>query len=219
MPWPEDSGGPFHPRPYRMVLCCLRCAFKPSASATSAISKLYQHFRGHGSPYGLQDALSTLHLFCSSWLSLQDSAIGARLDTGGWLPLTRQGLSPCKRRQVCLGADNAALQARGAAAAQRTLFPVACKRWFGCGYPVGCERGAPWVAHPRAPAPAYWTTSSAWIRSVGENVIPRAFAALRLSTNSNFMGCSTGRSAGLAPFKILSTYSAARRYSCRRSVP
>jgi len=28
----------------------------------------------------------------------------ARLDTGGWLALTRQGLSPCKRRQACLGA-------------------------------------------------------------------------------------------------------------------
>ena len=49
----------------RMVLCCLRCALKPSASATSAISKLYQHFRGHGSPCGLQDALSTLRPSCS----------------------------------------------------------------------------------------------------------------------------------------------------------
>jgi hypothetical protein len=33
-----------------------------------------------------------------------DSAMDARLDTGGWLPLTRQGLSPCKRRQAFLGA-------------------------------------------------------------------------------------------------------------------
>ena len=32
-----------------------------------------------------------------------------------------------------------------------------------------------------------------------------AFAVLRLITNSNFVGCSTGRSAGLAPFRILST--------------
>jgi hypothetical protein len=29
-----------------------------------------------------------------------DSAMAARLDTGGWLALTRQGLSPCKRRQA-----------------------------------------------------------------------------------------------------------------------
>jgi hypothetical protein len=42
-------------------------------------------------------------------------------------------------------------------------------------------------------------------------VRPICFAALRLMMNSNFIGCSTGRSAGLAPFKILSTYVAARR--------
>ena len=30
------------------------------------ISKLYQHFRVRDHPYGLQDSLSTLHLFCSS---------------------------------------------------------------------------------------------------------------------------------------------------------
>ena len=38
-----------------------------------------------------------------------------------------------------------------------------------------------------------------------------AFAVLRLITNSNFIGCSTGKSAGLAPLRILSTYTAARR--------
>jgi hypothetical protein len=32
-----------------------------------------------------------------------------------------------------------------------------------------------------------------------------ALAVLRLMTNSNFVGCSTGRSAGLAPLRILST--------------
>src|SRR5713101_3580648 len=37
-------------------------------------------------------------------------------------------------------------------------------------------------------------------------VRPRAFAVLRLITSSNLMGCSTGRSAGVAPFRILSTY-------------
>src|SRR5262249_47539253 len=33
-----------------------------------------------------------------------DSAMDARLATGGWLALTRQGLSPCKRCQAFLGA-------------------------------------------------------------------------------------------------------------------
>jgi hypothetical protein len=36
-------------------------------------------------------------------------------------------------------------------------------------------------------------------------VSPRAFAVFRLMTNSNFVGCSKGRSVGLAPFRILWT--------------
>jgi hypothetical protein len=48
-------------------------------------------------------------------------------------------------------------------------------------------------------------TSSAWNSSVGGMVSPIALAVLRLMISSNFVGCSTGRSAGLAPFRILST--------------
>jgi hypothetical protein len=36
-------------------------------------------------------------------------------------------------------------------------------------------------------------------------VSPSALAVLRLITSSNLVGCSTGRSPGLAPFRILST--------------
>jgi hypothetical protein len=54
-------------------------------------------------------------------------------------------------------------------------------------------------------------TSSARPSSDGGIVRPRALAVLRLMTSSNFVGCSTGRSAGLAPFRILSTITAARR--------
>ena len=39
----------------------------------------------------------------------------------------------------------------------------------------------------------------------GGIVTPICFAVLRLITSSNFFGCSTGRSAALAPFRILST--------------
>src|SRR6516165_1762551 len=39
--------------------------------------------------------------------------------------------------------------------------------------------------------------------------IPRDLAVLRFSTNSNLVGCSTGKSAGLATLRILSTYCAA----------
>src|SRR6266571_4478654 len=103
--------------------------------------------------------------------------------------------------------SNAALQARGAAAAtqERRLFPVACKRWLGWGDPVSCGWGAPGLAHSRALAPFYSITSSAKMRSVGGNVIPSACAVLRLRTSSNFMGCSTGRSAGLVPLRRRST--------------
>src|SRR5262249_51756785 len=50
--------------------------------------------------------------------------------------------------------------------------------------------------------------SFAWKRSVGGMVRPRAWAVLRLMTNSNCVSCTTGRSAGLAPRRILSTWTA-----------
>src|SRR5262245_54517639 len=47
------------------------------------------------------------------------------------------------------------------------------------------------------------TTLSALARTFGGIVNPICFAALRLIINSNFVGCSTGRSAGLAPLRLL----------------
>src|SRR6266436_10218133 len=55
-------------------------------------------------------------------------------------------------------------------------------------------------------------TSSAWKRSVGGIVSPSASAVFRLMISSNFVGCSTGKSAGVAPFRILSTCVAPRRH-------
>ena len=95
MPRLENSAGPSHPRHKRMILCCLRCTLRPSATGTSTFSKRFQHLRESGLPCGLHDSLCTLHLFCSSQ-TIRDSATGATLDTGGWLTLARQGLSPCK---------------------------------------------------------------------------------------------------------------------------
>ena len=54
-------------------------------------------------------------------------------------------------------------------------------------------------------------TLSARASTFGGIVRPICLAAFRLMMNSNFVGCSTGRSAGLAPLRILSTYVAARR--------
>ena len=51
----------------------------------------------------------------------------------------------------------------------------------------------------------YRITLFARARKSGESVRPICFAAFKLITNSNFVACCTGKSAGLAPFKILST--------------
>src|SRR5262249_24223378 len=48
-------------------------------------------------------------------------------------------------------------------------------------------------------------TSSARASRLSGTVSPSAFAVFRLITSSNFVGCSTGKSAGLAPLRILST--------------
>src|SRR5262245_15127812 len=48
-------------------------------------------------------------------------------------------------------------------------------------------------------------TSSARASKVGGTVRPSVLAVLRLITSSNLIGCSIGRSLGLAPFRILST--------------
>jgi hypothetical protein len=73
------------------------------------------------------------------------------------------------------------------------------------------------LRHPPAPDPDRWSDASdlfhriilsAWNSTCGGIVRPSVFAVCRLMTNSNFIGCSTGMSAGFAPFKILSTYRA-----------
>src|ERR1700746_298803 len=46
--------------------------------------------------------------------------------------------------------------------------------------------------------------SSARASTIGDSSSPSAFAVLRLMTSSYLEACSTGRSAGLAPFRILS---------------
>ena len=51
----------------------------------------------------------------------------------------------------------------------------------------------------------YWITWSARSKSDCGIVSPRVLAAFMLMTSSNFLGCSRGRSPGLAPLRILST--------------
>jgi hypothetical protein len=67
-----------------------------------------------------------------------------------------------------------------------------------------------WRAVGRSSARRYSISSSAPKSMAGGTVSPSALAVFRLITSSNFVGCSTGRSAGFAPFKILTTDVAAR---------
>src|SRR5262249_16953807 len=54
-------------------------------------------------------------------------------------------------------------------------------------------------------------TSSACCRNGSGMARPSAFAVLRLTISSNLVGSWTGKSPGLAPLRIRSTYDAARR--------
>ncbi len=62
-------------------------------------------------------------------------------------------------------------------------------------------------------------TSSARSSSDFGTSTPSALAVLRFTTSSNLVGCSTGRSPGFAPLKILSTKTADRRNRSRKSTP
>src|SRR5262245_56257718 len=73
-------------------------------------------------------------------------------------------------------------------------------------------RSLAFATHGSLPPSSYYLiTLSARASTLGGIVRPICFAALRLMTNSTFIACSTGRSAGFAPFRILSTYLAAPR--------
>ncbi len=70
-----------------------------------------------------------------------------------------------------------------------------------------CNRGLVHCCNPHL----YSITSSARTRNDSEIVRPIAFAVLILTTRSNLVACSTGRSAGFVPCKIFCTRTALRR--------
>src|SRR5262245_2756457 len=62
-------------------------------------------------------------------------------------------------------------------------------------------------------------TSSARVSNVGGTVRCSDFAVLRLITNSNLVGCWTGRLAGLSPLRRRLVYLPTRRSASLRLVP
>src|SRR5215471_327974 len=81
-------------------------------------------------------------------------------------------------------------------------------------------RGAKRPAQHRKWLSSYYRiTLSARASTLGGIVTPICLAVLRLITNSNFVGCSTGISAGFVPFRILSIITAARLNGSTSSAP
>jgi hypothetical protein len=62
-------------------------------------------------------------------------------------------------------------------------------------------------------------TSSASASSRSGTSMPSALAVLRLITNSNFVDCWTGKSAGLSPLRMRPAYMPPRRYASVMLVP
>jgi hypothetical protein len=67
--------------------------------------------------------------------------------------------------------------------------------------------------HAMQQTASYSITSSARPSSVDGTTCPSSFAALRLMTNSNFVGCSTGISPGFVPRRILVDHVSGARHS------
>jgi hypothetical protein len=74
-----------------------------------------------------------------------------------------------------------------------------------------CPFGATTGLMHRSKRQSYSMTRSAIASRFGGISIASAFAVLRLITSWNLVGCSIGKSAGLAPFNILLTRTAAVR--------
>ena len=71
----------------------------------------------------------------------------------------------------------------------------------------------------KAGSPIHRNTSSARISRVCGTSIPSWRATRRSMISSYLVSCSTGKSAGVAPFRILSTYPATRRIICFKLGP
>src|SRR5439155_22737708 len=94
------------------------------------------------------------------------------------------------------GTDNARSHRPGRA----TRAPVRCTAWFGGGSVSNETENVSGIGQG-----LHSMTRSARRTSDDGIVSPRAFAVFRLIDSSNLVGCSTGRSPGLAPLRILST--------------
>ena len=115
-----------------------------------------------------------------------------------WSPPCRVPETHRRPATVCLGQPQRAVSNAPSSSMPSGSAYIGHASYYGR---VNAEKGKRDEEYERC----HWSTSFAWNKTVGGMVRPRALAALRLMTRSNVVGCSIGRSAGLVPFRILST--------------
>src|SRR5450759_4999985 len=141
----------------------------------------------------------------------------------------REGLSESGMREICLSGSMSGERKRSDAEWPRlprlsSTLPLTdkpsrakihfCPLWSKSGQTrvrLECPLSAISRLMHRSKQHLYSITSSARASTDGGTVRPIAFAALRLTTSLNRVGFCTGRSEGLVPLRIRSTYSATRR--------
>src|SRR3972149_5696897 len=115
---PAVPRGPHHGGPSVLASDAVKTVADCSKRNDGAVSS----FGEYGLSCGLHVSLCTLQLTCSVFTS---AVAVATLGRSGWLILTPQGLSPCKKRQASLGAltasRSAANRARGSLGFRFTL--------------------------------------------------------------------------------------------------
>ena len=128
MPRPDDSAGSPHPLPSRVLLCCLRCTLKPSASGTDYIEAV-PALQGARSP--LRPTGFSVYVYLTILFTITGSSMRSTLDTGGWLALSRQGLSPCKIRRALPSAITAQLSGASDSEHPLELMVKCIHRFYG----------------------------------------------------------------------------------------
>src|SRR5262245_37966513 len=131
------------------------------------------------------------------------------LPTGSYAMATAEHREPCESRGSCtvLGAPGGEIppgdSTTPAVQPRNTRYQADAAPYLG-------RTSTGWIA-PACGWRTHSITSSTLARIAGGIARPSALAVLRFTTNSNFVGSSTGKSAGLAPFSNLSTKVPARR--------
>jgi hypothetical protein len=169
-----------------------------------------------------REVKSEMHRYKGAARSGEAEAFGRRFALRHFYAALRQTAIGQKRRPSTPAADSAQVRcsryaeslvtARASRVAKSTEAGTQ-ERWLRCwvftdGVQEGDRQGRTTIAALHAECCrrlSHSISSSARTRDISGSVRSRAFAVLRLTRNSNLVGCSIGKSAGFSPLRILST--------------